>query len=99
MSAEFDERATSALAEQMEAQAKGDLVAARDAHERFHFALYEASGRAWLVRSILPAWRNSERYRVAALRSAATSIELAAQTLKEEQAAQTDVQVGKVNAR
>lgn len=61
------ERAASALAEQVEAQARGDLVAARDAHERFHFALYEASGRTWLVRSILPGWRNSERYRVGTL--------------------------------
>ncbi len=61
------ERAATALAEQEEAQARGDLVAARDAHERFHFALYEASGRTWLVRSILPGWRNSERYRVATL--------------------------------
>lgn len=123
MTSEFDERATNALAQQLEAQAQGDLVAARDAHERFHFALYEASGRTWLVRSILPAWRNSERYRVAALRLAATSeershehlemlesvragdadkavaaltrhlehsIDLAAQTLSDEQAAQTD---------
>lgn len=62
--AEDDARASEALAEQEQAQAQGDLVAARDAHERFHFALYEASRRAWLVRSILPGWRNSERYRV-----------------------------------
>lgn len=70
---EADARAAAALVEQQEAQARGDLVAARDAHERFHFALYEASGRTWLVRSILPAWRNSERYRVAALSLAATA--------------------------
>jgi DNA-binding GntR family transcriptional regulator len=41
-----------------------DRVAARDAHERFHFAIYEASRRGWLLRSLVPAWRNSERYRV-----------------------------------
>ncbi len=64
---EDDERATAALVEQEQAQARGDLAAARDAHERFHFALYEASGRSWLVRSILPGWRNSERYRVATM--------------------------------
>lgn len=67
------ERAAAALADQEAAQARGDLVAARDAHERFHFALYEASRRAWLVRSILPGWRNSERYRVAALNLAETA--------------------------
>lgn len=77
LSPEFDARATAALAEQEEAQARGDLVAARDAHERFHFALYEASRRTWLVRSILPGWRNSERYRVAALTLAETTAERA----------------------
>ncbi len=65
--AEDGARAASALAEQEAAQMAGDLVAARDAHERFHFALYEAARRPWLQRSILPAWRNSERYRVGAL--------------------------------
>lgn len=65
--------AAEALTRQEAALAAGDLVAARDAHERFHFALYEASRRAWLVRSIIPGWRNSERYRVAALRLAETA--------------------------
>jgi DNA-binding GntR family transcriptional regulator len=69
------ERAAAALAEQEDAQRRGDLVGARDAHERFHFALYEASRRGWLVRSILPAWRNSERYRVRALQLAASADE------------------------
>jgi DNA-binding GntR family transcriptional regulator len=63
-SAEDAERARESLAEWSRAQEAGDVIAARDAHERFHFVLYEASGRGWLVRSILPAWRNSERYRV-----------------------------------
>ena len=67
MSPDDEKLASAALAEQEEAQARGDLVAARDAHERFHFALYEASGSTWLVRSILPGWRNSERYRVATM--------------------------------
>jgi DNA-binding GntR family transcriptional regulator len=65
--AEDAARAATALAEQEAAQTTGDLVRARDAHERFHFALYEAARRPWLQRSILPAWRNSERYRVGAL--------------------------------
>lgn len=58
------ERARAALDDQAQARAAGDRIAARNAHERFHFALYEACGSGWLVRSILPAWRNSERYRV-----------------------------------
>ena len=62
------ELATAALADRAAAQSAGDRVAERDAHERFHFALYEASRRTWIVRSILPAWRNSERYRIEALR-------------------------------
>ena len=57
-------RARQALTEWAQAQEAGDVAVARDAHERFHFACYEASGRGWLVRSILPAWRNAERYRV-----------------------------------
>ena len=60
-------RAATALAERESAAASGDRVAVRDAHERFHFAIYEAAGRPWLLRSILPVWRNSERYRVEAL--------------------------------
>jgi DNA-binding GntR family transcriptional regulator len=63
------ERAAAALADRAAAEEAGDRVAERDAHERFHFAVYEASRRTWIVRSILPAWRNSERYRVEALRS------------------------------
>lgn len=57
-------RAQAALAEREAAHLAGDRVGARDAHERFHFAIYEASGRVWLNRSLIPAWRNSERYRV-----------------------------------
>lgn len=67
--ADDGERAAAALTDRAAAQEAGDRVAERDAHERFHFAVYEASRRTWIVRSILPAWRNSERYRVEALRS------------------------------
>lgn len=66
--AEDGARAAAALAEMEAAVAAGDRVEARDAHERFHFAIYEASKRGWLVRSLLPAWRNSERYRVESMR-------------------------------
>ena len=65
---EDHEKASAALDDRARAEAAGDRVGERDAHERFHFALYEASRRVWIVRSILPAWRNSERYRVGALR-------------------------------
>jgi len=64
--ADYD-KANDALLEQEAAQLEGDLVRGRAAHERFHFAIYEASHKNWLLRSILPAWRNSERYRVGAL--------------------------------
>lgn len=62
------EAARLALEAHLEARARGDQVAARNAHERFHFTLYEASGSEWLIRSLGPAWRNSERYRVASMR-------------------------------
>lgn len=57
-----------ALDERADSLAAGDRRASRDAHERFHFTIYEAAGNAWLVRSIVPVWRNSERYRVESLR-------------------------------
>lgn len=68
VSAESSARARSALEDKQEADERGDLIASRDAHERFHFAMYEASGSNWLVRSIQPLWRNSERYRVESMR-------------------------------
>lgn len=60
--------AQEALAARKHHLAKNDLRAARDAHERFHFALYEAAGNAWLLRSLQPLWRNSERYRLESFR-------------------------------
>ena len=62
------ERARAALRDHEAAVARGDRVLARDAHERFHFALYRAARSDWLMRSLEPAWRNSERYRVASMR-------------------------------
>ena len=46
-----------------EARHRGDVRAAVRAHGAFHFALYEASRSAWLVRLIRPAWDSCERYR------------------------------------
>lgn len=60
--------AAGALQDHEAARDTGDHIAARDAHERFHFLLYEASGSQWLMWSIRPAWRNSERYRVESMR-------------------------------
>lgn len=60
--------ASRALADRAEHLAAGRWKQARDAHERFHFTLYDASGSVWLRRSILPLWRNSERYRLESFR-------------------------------
>lgn len=60
--------AETALADHANAMSAGDRVSQRNAHERFHFAVYGASGHPWLVRSLLPTWRNSERYRVESMR-------------------------------
>jgi DNA-binding GntR family transcriptional regulator len=68
MTVEAADQARAALEEKRAADARGDLLASRDAHERFHFALYDESGSEWLVRSIWPVWRNSERYRVESMR-------------------------------
>lgn len=61
--------ARAALDEHVAARERGDQVGARNAHERFHFTMYRACGSEWLVRSIGPAWRNSERYRVESMRN------------------------------
>ncbi len=65
---ELAEQARAALRTQAEADERGDLIASRDGNERFHFIFYEASGSSWLVRSIIPLWRNGERYRVESMR-------------------------------
>ncbi|MDW5596319.1 GntR family transcriptional regulator [Conexibacter stalactiti] len=66
--AEEGAAARDALDEHVAARARGDQVGARNAHERFHFTMYRACRSDWLVRSIGPAWRNSERYRVESMR-------------------------------
>jgi DNA-binding GntR family transcriptional regulator len=55
--------ARAALARYMACFERGDLAGGREAHDAFHFALYQASGSSWLVRLIRPTWENSERYR------------------------------------
>jgi DNA-binding GntR family transcriptional regulator len=72
----FDDAAAedceAALDEQQNALDRGDLAAARLAHERFHFRIYEAAGSKWLLRSLAAAWHNSERYRAASTADPAT---------------------------
>lgn len=60
----------------------GNTQYARDAHERFHFTIYETAENPWLVRSIMPLWRNAERYRLESMRHP----ELAAQRAREHEA-------------
>ncbi len=66
---EANEFARAALDELQQVEKRGDAITYRAANERFHFALYEASGSVWLVHSIWPVWRNSERYRVESMRN------------------------------
>jgi DNA-binding GntR family transcriptional regulator len=75
ISADDGRIARESLLEQKEAFEQGDLLVARHAHERFHVTLYEASGVPWMVQSIWPAWRNSERYRAASMRNPTHIIE------------------------
>jgi DNA-binding GntR family transcriptional regulator len=60
-------RARSALDRYMACFERGDRAAGREAHDLFHFTLYQASGSDWLPRLIRPAWENSERYRALAM--------------------------------
>lgn len=74
----FDEQhavsARKSLAEQDLAIERHDLVAARAAHEEFHYSIYRASGSTWLMRAIGPTWRNSERYRAPGMMSEPSNI-------------------------
>ncbi len=63
--ADDEATASAALQAHLAHLADGDIVAARRSHTEFHFALYRASQSKWLLRSIEPPWRNSERYRFA----------------------------------
>lgn len=63
------QRARTALDAFHRARDANDQVTARNMHEAFHFACYEASGSAWLMRSIRPLWQNSERYRIESMRN------------------------------
>ncbi|MGI8421250.1 MAG: GntR family transcriptional regulator [Gaiellaceae bacterium] len=65
---EEDETAASALlAECVEARRQGDVRLAMRLHTDYHFTLYAASGSAWTVKLIRPAWESCERYRAALL--------------------------------
>ncbi len=66
--AEAEQAARSALDDRARFLQSGEHKLARDAHERFHFSLYEACDNGWLLSSILPPWRNSERYRLESFR-------------------------------
>jgi DNA-binding GntR family transcriptional regulator len=72
----------------------GNTHEARDAHERFHFTIYEAASNPWLVRSIMPLWRNAERYRLESMRHP----ELAAQRAREHEAILDSVIAGDAEA-
>lgn len=71
MTPDAADRAEALLEASRAAEKRGDPIAARAAHEDFHFALYEGSGSVWLVHGIRPVWRNSERYRVESMRNRA----------------------------
>jgi len=74
--------ARDALTEHVRLSKLDDIVAARQAHTRFHFALYRAGGSRWLPRAIEPVWQNSERYGFGSWQAKGRS----AQTQREHQA-------------
>lgn len=87
VTARAEQTARDALAARAKHMAEGDPQRARDAHELFHFTIYEAAGNPWLLRSIMPPWRNAERYRLESMRRP----ELAAQRAQEHDAILTAV--------
>lgn len=65
--------AEAALDELIKSRDEGDLLAWREAHRRFHWSLYLASGSDWLLHAARGPFGNSERYRLAAGPSANSS--------------------------
>jgi DNA-binding GntR family transcriptional regulator len=63
---EYEERARSSLHQMIEAKRAGDLLTARQAHMRFHWALYESADAPWLLHAAQAPFGNAERYRIAA---------------------------------
>jgi DNA-binding GntR family transcriptional regulator len=63
-----EQTAREALRDRARYLERGDAEHARDAHERFHFTIYDAAANPWLNHSIMPLWRNSERYRIESMR-------------------------------
>jgi len=41
----------------------GETLKILATHEAFHFQLYQACNNPWIIKAILPGWRNAERYR------------------------------------
>lgn len=82
----FTAQAAQTAQEALETRARhldsGSLQSARDAHELFHFTIYEAAGNPWLLRAIMPPWRNAERYRLESMRRP----DMSAQRAKEHEA-------------
>lgn len=70
--AEDEKKARAVLDEQQLALRRGNAVAAKEAHQNFHFAIYRAAGSEWLCRSVWPTWHNSERYRSPGMSDPAT---------------------------
>ena len=64
---ELAELADSANLQRIAAVAAGDPYTIVTTHEAFHFVLYEACQNPWIIKSLLPGWRNSARYRGASL--------------------------------
>lgn len=92
--AEAERVAREALAARAYHLGLGNTQHARDAHERFHFTIYESAANPWLVRSITPVWRNAERYRLESMRHP----ELAAQRAAEHEAILSAVVAGDADA-
>lgn len=46
---------------------QGDPYTIVTTHEAFHFLLYRACENPWIVKALLPGWRNAARYRGASL--------------------------------
>ncbi|HUH54094.1 MAG TPA: GntR family transcriptional regulator [Microbacteriaceae bacterium] len=62
-------KAISANQQRIAAVEHGTTVDVVTAHEAFHFELYRSCRNPWIVKALLPGWRNAERYRSYSMRN------------------------------
>jgi DNA-binding GntR family transcriptional regulator len=79
MTSEHIRLAREANEQRIAAVESGETLNVLATHEAFHFRLYETCNNPWIVKAILPGWRNAERYRGLSIQNAGVQESLGAE--------------------